>query len=72
MELHPYIAFALQRRIKAVTKFLADVSEVHYKELKTTVFKTHLFLFYLSFYRMVTLYMHGIAKSLPLSSKQPE
>lgn len=32
MELHPYIAFALQRRIEAVTKFLADVSEVHYKE----------------------------------------
>lgn len=66
MELHSYIAFALQRRIKAVTKLLADVSEVHCKELKTTALKAHLFLFCFSFFRMMTLYMCGIAKSLPL------
>lgn len=43
MELISNIAFALQKRIKAVTKLLADVSKVHCKELKTSVLKTHLF-----------------------------
>lgn len=64
MKLLSYIAFALWRRIKAVTKLLADVSKVYCKELKTSVLKTHLFLFCFLFPRMMTLYMQGVAKSL--------
>lgn len=64
MVLLSYSAFAPQKRIKTVTKLLADGSEVHCKELKTSVLKTHLLLFCFSFLRMMTLYRHGVAKTL--------
>lgn len=69
MELHSYIAFALQRGIKAVTKLLADVSKAHSKELKTNVLKTHLFLFCFYFFRMMTLIYAQCSQVITTSSK---